>query len=224
MTIEKAPSARPLLVRAAAAGVAVVGGLILASFGTLRGGDLKLADWVPVLTGTALVLIAGVVAVRSVAGAARRASGEHLGDARGAVLALVITIVGYFIVLLLVLQATGVPLQGLFLGGAITGVVLGIAAQQTLANFFAGIVLLVVRPLTVGEEIVLRSGPLGGDFEGLVTNMSLFYVNLETATGPVALPNASVLMAAIGPGAKPPPEDDDEADRSPAPDHLQGTA
>ena len=224
MITEQAPSARPLLLRAAAAGVAVIGGLILASFGTLRDGDLRVGDWLPVLLGAALVLVGGIVAVRSVAGAARRASGEHLGDARGAVLALVITIAGYFVVLLLVLQTTGVPLQGLFLGGAITGVVLGIAAQQTLANFFAGVVLLIVRPLTVGEEVVLRSGPLGGEFEGLVTDMSLFYVGLETATGPVALPNASVLMAAIGPGAKTPPEDEDEQERAPAPDHLQGTA
>src|SRR5919199_1649304 len=100
--------------------------------------------------------------------------------ALGGLIAVGVRIVGYAIVLLALLGAFKVPLGGLLLGGAVTGVVIGIAAQQTLGNFFAGIVLLIVRPFAVGDSVVLRSGPLGGEYEGTVSEISLYYVNVVT--------------------------------------------
>ncbi|HYN35971.1 MAG TPA: hypothetical protein VEV82_03250, partial [Actinomycetota bacterium] len=61
-------------------------------------------------------------------------------------------------------------------------------------------------------HVVMRSGPLSGEFEGLVTDMSLFYVKVETAQGPVSLPNSAVLASAIGPGARTPKDDDKKED------------
>ena len=52
------------------------------------------------------------------------------------------TMVGYLVILLLALGLTDYPLGHLLLGGAIVGVILGIAAQQSLGNVFAGLVLL----------------------------------------------------------------------------------
>lgn len=156
------------------------------------------------LIGTIVFFLAGIVAVRCMATALRKALEAKMGDARGAPVALALSILGYLLIILPGLQLLGVDLGGLLLGGAITGVIVGIAAQQTLANFFAGIVLLIVRPFTLGEYLVLRSGPLGGEYEGVVKDMSLFYVALETKAGPVQLPNAGVLAAAIGPGARGP--------------------
>ena len=62
----------------------------------------------------------------------------------------VVSAFGYVIVTFAVLSALKVNLAGLLLGGALTGVVIGIAAQQTLGNFFAGLVLLMIRPFAVG--------------------------------------------------------------------------
>ena len=156
-----------------------------------------------IIAGAALVFVAGVVAVRAVAAAVRKAAEQHSGDARGATLGFVMTIIGYLLVLLAVLGALNYLryLRGLLLGGAITGIVIGIAAQQTLGNFFAGVVLLIARPFEIGEEVVMRSGPLGGEYRGRVVDMGLYYVKLETEQGPVDLPNAGVLSSAIGPGA-----------------------
>ncbi len=231
---------RRCLVRAALGMVAVVAGLIAASNGRLRNNPLILRDVVTtteqllVVGGALLIVLGGLVAVRSIARALRSLGEEHIGDARGASLAFVWTIAGYGLVLLLVLQALKVDLGGLLVGGAITGVVLGIAAQQPLGNLFAGLVLLINRPFAVGEHIVLRSGPLGGEFDGRVTDISLFYIGMVTETGPVALPNAHVLMSAIGPGAKSPEEDDaeeGERENEPvptgaggAPDHSKGVS
>jgi hypothetical protein len=71
----------------------------------------------------------------------------------------------------------------------------------------------------------MKSGPLGGEYEGLVTDMTLFYVHVQTERGPVALPNAGVLASAIGPGARSPKEEevgDEEAQperQDPGPAH-----
>jgi small-conductance mechanosensitive channel len=230
---------RRCLVRAAVGAVAVVAGLIAASNGRLRNDPLILRDVVTnterllVVGGALAILLGGLLAVRSIARLLRNLGEEHIGDARGASLAFVWTISGYALIVILLLHSLKVDLGGLLVGGAITGVVLGIAAQQTLGNFFAGLVLLINRPFAVGEHIVLRSGPLGGEYDGRVTDISLFYIGMVTETGPVALPNAHVLMSAIGPGAKAPEDDEEEVKRENeptptgaggAPDHSKGVS
>ena len=210
MAMSSVRRARPYLVRAVVAGLIALGGLIAATqFGQWKDVPREHNPATPpeqtvVIVGTAIVLLAGIGSVRSFSTAVRKATEDRLDDSRGGPLSLVVRIVGYGIVLLAVLGAFKVPLGGLLLGGALTGVVIGIAAQQTLGNFFAGIVLLVVKPFGVGDSVVLRSGPLGGEYEGTVTEITLYYVNVTTARGPVMLPNASVLASAVGPGARTP--------------------
>ena len=208
--------ARGDIIRALIGVLVLVAGMIVANEGNLQRNRLGIRDWVPAVVGAGAVLVGGVFAVRAFAKAVRKLSADNLGDARGAGLGLLVTVIGYLLVLVSMLSALGVNPAGLLLGGAMAGVVLGIAAQQTLSNFFAGIVLLVNRPLVVGQHVVMRSGPLGGEFEGLVTDMSLFYVKVETARGRVSLPNAAVLASAIGPGARAAKDEDegDEADKS----------
>lgn len=198
-------------IRAAAAlGVlvaAVIAGRTRGQLGALRrpSGELDPVTAVEVavaLGAVAVVIVAGLLAVRSLAAAMRRLMEHHGDQLHGAPLGLVVSFVGYLGVAVCVLVILRKPVGGLLLGGALTGVLVGIAAQQVLANFFAGIVLLLVRPFTIADDIVLKSGPLGGEYEGLVTDMGLFYVRLETPTGPVALPNAGVLAAAVGPGVR----------------------
>jgi small-conductance mechanosensitive channel len=58
-----------------------------------------------------------------------------------------------------------IPVQQLLVGGALTGVIVGIAAQQPLSNLFAGLVLLITRPLAVGQWVGIHSGALGGPWK-----------------------------------------------------------
>jgi small-conductance mechanosensitive channel len=123
---------------------------------------------------------------------------------------------------LAVLGMLAVPLGHLLVGGAITGVVVGIAAQQSLSNIFAGLLLLLARPYVVGEEIRVNSGALGGPFDGVVTDMDLLYTTLLTDEGPIRLPNAGLLAAAVGPrrskGKSGSADGQDDPDREPADD------
>jgi small-conductance mechanosensitive channel len=212
MQASRAP-ARPHLIRAALAALLAIAGLVMADLGALRGEggvEVPTRDIVLALAGAALLLIGGVMAVRALGSAVREALDARMGPGRSAGVKLIVTILGYVIVILATLRAIGVDLSALLLGGALTGIIIGIAAQQSLGNFFAGIVLMVVRPFSVGEEVVLKSAPLGGEYEGVVTDVGPFYVSITTAQGHVALPNAGVLAAAVGPGVKSPPEEKED--------------
>jgi len=79
-----------------------------------------------------------------------------------------------------VLTLLRVNLGNLLVGGAITGVVVGIAAQQTLGNFFAGLVLLFARPYVPGHRVKISSGAMGGPFEGVITGSGLMYTTIDT--------------------------------------------
>lgn len=224
MQVPNIKAARPHVVRAVLAALLALVSLVVAQHFQNRvlgeGGHPTATERLLFFSAVAVLLVTGIFAVRSGAAAIRRSLESEPGDGRGAAAGFVASIVGYVIVVLSAVGVLGVNLQGLLLGGAVTGVVIGIAAQQTLGNFFAGIVLLAVRPFNVGEDVVLRSSPLGGDYEGRVVDMSLFYVKLETENGPVALPNAGVLAAAVGPGAKAPKEDEEEEQEGdPGPAH-----
>jgi hypothetical protein len=51
--------------------------------------------------------------------------------------------------------------------------------------------------------ITLRSGVLGGQYDGEVTAITLMYTRLATAEGLISLPNSGVLASASGPRPNP---------------------
>jgi Mechanosensitive ion channel len=162
------------------------------------------ADIVTQCAAAAFCILA-VIAIVGLAGKAREVLQPGIGEAHAAVVRYAILLAGGTAVLLLTLDLSGVPVGQLALGGAVTGILLGIAGQQSLANIFAGLVLLLSRPFVVGDPIVLRSGAMGGLIEGTVTEIGITYLRLDTADGVLHLPNAQVLAAAVGPRATPRP-------------------
>jgi small-conductance mechanosensitive channel len=149
--------------------------------------------------GGLVFVIAAIVATRSAASEVYRVVGARTGPSHAGVLRWLVTVVGYVIVLITALGIVAVPVGHLLLGGALTGVIVGIAAQQALGNIFAGVVLLIARPFSVGDSIRVKSGSLGGPLEGTVSGMGMTYVTILTADGPLSLPNSSLLASAVGP-------------------------
>ncbi|MCL5873837.1 MAG: mechanosensitive ion channel family protein [Candidatus Thermoplasmatota archaeon] len=68
-----------------------------------------------------------------------------------------VSIVGYFVILLAILALLGVDLSSIILGSAFAGAIIGLAAQQILSNFFSGILLIWSRPFVPGDYIEFNS-------------------------------------------------------------------
>jgi len=141
----------------------------------------------------------GLAATRSVASELGRVSLSRAGAAAATPLRVGSLIVGYMIVALTAMDLFALPVGNLLVGGAVTGIIVGIAAQRALANVFAGLVLLFARPYTPGEKIRIRSGALGGTLDGTVTSVGLLYTTLSTEEGVLNIPNGALLAAAVGP-------------------------
>jgi small-conductance mechanosensitive channel len=165
-----------------------------------RHGNLALA-----YAAAVVFLLFASFATIGLANKAREVMLPSIGYAHAAVVRYAVVVAGGLATIIVTLQLLGLPVTQLLVGGAVTGVIIGIAAQQSMANVFSGMILLTARPFRVGDRIGMRSGALSGLLEGTVTEISLTYVLLETENGPVHVPNSQVLAAAVGPvGAFPP--------------------
>mgnify|MGYP000604328122 CR=1 FL=1 len=83
-----------------------------------------------------------------------------------------------------ILTLWGIDLSGLLVGAGFLGIVVGLAARQTLGSLIAGFVLMFSRPFTVGDWIEV------GEQEGIVTDITIMNTRLQNFDGEtVVLPN-----------------------------------
>ena len=121
-------------------------------------------------------------------------AGRRLGIGRAAAMRFMARVIGYLVIILAALELIGISIDKLLLGGAVIGIILGVAAQQALMNFFAGIVLIITHPYRIGEEVILFSGGLGGKYEGKIADISTTHTKLLQKDGQIVLmPNATIL-------------------------------
>lgn len=215
MATDRKRSTRPYLIRALIGLSIAIAGVVVANLYEIdKGGKFTFDDRIG-LVGVVVFIIGGVILVRSAVGAFNVAASDSLQEkAKGTPVSFLIYAAGYVFVALGAVSLTPINPASLLFGGALTGVILGIAAQQTIGNFFAGFVLVVVRPFTVGDLVYLK-GALG-EYEGTVSEMTLFYVHIATEQGPVMLPNAGVLASAVGPGARAEKQKEREEEQQPS--------
>jgi small-conductance mechanosensitive channel len=165
-------------------------------------------------TGTELIADAAAVAfcllafaaTAGLAGKAQDVLQPRIGTPHAAVVRYAVVLFGSLATILITLELFGIGVTQLLVGGAFATVLIGIAAQQSMANVFAGMVLLLARPVDVGDRVLIRSGALGGELRGSVGEIGITYVRLDTPDGPVHLPNSQVLAAAIAPVRDYPPD------------------
>jgi small-conductance mechanosensitive channel len=177
--------------------VVVVVGLVMCSRGgniTKAGIDHKFVA----LIGVIIFLIFAAAFLHILSDALRQTIiAKRLGIGRAAALQYIIRIFGYITILFVALDRVGFPIGHLLLGSAVLGIILGVAAQQALANFFASIVLILAHPFSVGEHITLVSGGLGGKYVGTVVDIGMTHTRLQEENGNIiALPNSSLLTGA----------------------------
>jgi hypothetical protein len=141
----------------------------------------------------------GCIVTYEVASKTHQILEPRAGESHAAIARYALLIIGGLTTLVLTLDLFGVPIGQLVLGGALTSVFVGIAAQQALSNVFAGLVLLFAHPFRVGDNIRLRAGALGGQLEGIVADIGITYVKIDTGGTVVSIPNSQVLNAVVGP-------------------------
>jgi len=91
-----------------------------------------------------------------------------------------------------VLTLWGINLSGLLVGAGFLGIVVGMAARQTLGAMIAGFVLMFSRPFTVGDWVEV------GDEDGIVTNITIMNTRLKNFDGEaIVIPNDIVSNSAI---------------------------
>jgi small-conductance mechanosensitive channel len=100
-------------------------------------------------------------------------------------------------------RLAGLRPETLAVGGAITAVILGLAAQQTIGNLIAGTVLMSARPFRVGDRVRMHAGGVAGQVEGTVTSLGLLYVTLANGEDRILVPNNVVLAGAVVPLREP---------------------
>jgi small conductance mechanosensitive channel len=103
------------------------------------------------------------------------------------------------VAVLVALRVAGLDPQTLAVGGAFTAVILGLAAQQTFGNLFAGLVLLSARPFRVGDRVRLQGGGLAGQIVGVVSSLGLLYTTFSDGENQIMVPNNVVLNVAVIP-------------------------
>lgn len=158
-----------------------------------------------------VLLIATLIALVTVgwklAGALGKLAGptflRRMDPATAGTVGFVVRIVVVIIILVALLSVAGTSIKTLAVGGGFTAVVVGLAAQQTLGNAFAGIVLLSARPFRVGERVRLQAGATGGQIDGVVSSLGLLYTTLTQGPEKWMIPNNVVLAAVVVPLKEP---------------------
>jgi small conductance mechanosensitive channel len=105
---------------------------------------------------------------------------------------------GYAFVLVIALHLLHIRVGSILVGGAVTGVLVGIGAQSTLSNLFAGLVLFTVRPFSVGQTVTLRTYLFSGiEYSGTVSDINWYYTVLVDGSQRRLVPNSAVIASAI---------------------------
>jgi small-conductance mechanosensitive channel len=148
--------------------------------------------------GLGVVTLAVLAGVYVATGVARRGVDEvlgarsHVSRHQEEVVYRVLQLSVYVVAGVVLLGLWNVDLGGLLVGAGFLGIVLGMAARQTLGSLIAGFVLMFARPFEIGDWVVV------GDHEGIVTDITIVNTRVQTFDGEyVMIPNDTVGSSTI---------------------------
>jgi small-conductance mechanosensitive channel len=150
-----------------------------------------------------VLMVLGWAFARAIGRAARPWLFRRLDPGTAGTVGFLIRLAAIGLTLLVALRLAGLKPETLAVGGAVTAVVIGLAAQQTIGNVFAGMLLLSARPFRVGERVRLQGGMLAGEVEGVVSSLGLLYTTFQRGADTVMVPNNVVISVGIVPLKEP---------------------
>src|SRR6478672_7196261 len=102
-----------------------------------------------------------------------------------------IVVVGLLSALLVIPQVRAVA-GGLLASTAVLGIIVGFAAQRTLGNFIAGLLIAFTQPVRLGDSVTVE------DLEGVVEEVGLIYTFVRTEAGDrLVIPNEKLASDTI---------------------------
>src|SRR6478672_11586172 len=102
-----------------------------------------------------------------------------------------IVFVGVFSALLIIPQVRAIA-GGILASGAVLGLVIGFAAQRTVGNFIAGILIAFSQPLRLGDEVEVEGG------RGVVEEIGLTYTWVRLPDGDrLVIPNEKLVSETL---------------------------
>lgn len=140
------------------------------------------------------LLAAGVIGTRILEARVESyvAKTEHINQHQESVTFRVLQLSVFTAVTLAALSLWNVNLSGLLVGAGFLGIVVGMAARQTLGSLFAGFVLMFSRPFEIGDWVQIR------DHEGTVTDITIINTRMQSLDGEtVVIPNDNVSNSTI---------------------------
>jgi small conductance mechanosensitive channel len=180
---------------------ALIGVLVLYNFRDALFGP----EWDTVVRAvTAVALVAlGWQFARSIGHALGPPLFRHMDPGTAGTVSFVIRLSTLLVAVVIALRVAGLSPRTLAVGGAVTAVVVGLAAQQTIGNLIAGTVLISAHSFRVGERVRLQGGGLAGSVEGVVSGLGLLYTTLADGDDVIMVPNSIVLNVAVVPLREP---------------------
>jgi small conductance mechanosensitive channel len=158
----------------------------------------------PIRVACALALVAlGWWFARDVGRAVSPMLFKRLDQGTAGTVSFLIRLVLLGVALLVALRTAGLDARSLAVGGAFTAVILGLAAQNTLGNVLAGMLLLSTQPFRVGDRVRFQAGGLAGQVEGVVMSLGLIYVTLAQGEDTILVPNNVAMSSAVVPLREP---------------------
>src|SRR5437763_1602009 len=150
--------------------------------------------WHRAVTVAVVVAVAFVVAKIADRAMARRqfdaASATRYRVLRRSIVSAIVTV--GILSALLVIPAVRAVAGGILASGAVIGIVVGFAAQSTLSNFVAGLMIAFTQPLRLGDSLLTADGA------GVVEEIGLVYTLIRLEDGSrLVVPNAKLASDTI---------------------------
>lgn len=148
-------------------------------------GELTLMD----LFGALLIFVVLVILKRYATKLVRRLidRSTHIDASVKSFLNSTVNVVLWVIIVLITADRLGIPITTLVAMVSVVGVALSLSVQSILENIFAGMTILITKPVDVGEYVEIDG------IAGTVRKLTLFYTVLETIDGrAVYIPNSTV--------------------------------
>ncbi|CEN52165.1 mechanosensitive ion channel family protein [Capnocytophaga canis] len=153
----------------------------------------SLIDFIPTLIGAIVFFIVGKYAIRLIMKLLKRVmERRELDSSLQIFLTQLVRWVLYIALFLIIIQIIGIPATQFFAILASAGVAIGLALQGSLSNFAGGIMILILKPFRIGDNIEAKNE------RGTVKSIGLFYTTLNKFNNEeVIIPNGPLFGDSI---------------------------